>query len=350
MQIDNAALECARIEQMIESGIQPRIPLVQVRSLELPDAGTVILVRIGKSWIAPHMVTYSNFSRFFSRNSSTGKVQLDVQQIGAAFALQRGLGERLRAWKAERIAKAIADESPAPLSGSKLLFHFVSASFLNEEISGPPRSYDTQGWGSDANLMTYGAEVRRYNADGYLLASGHHTDGKGSYLQIFRGGTLEYGDGYVLDSYGKQAVPSRVFEEKIARTFESAIALLKRLNINAPLFVAVTLVGIKGRTMALPQHAAHFSYESEPFDRDVISTPDALLDSSQSKLSSLLPLINYVWQAAGREGTPYLDKDHNWIFARFVFRGVRKGHPKSPAAQAITRHRTLPPNLSWSSR
>ncbi len=314
LQIDNAAVECARLEQMIESGIQPRLPIVQVKGLELPGTGIVIVVRVGKSWIAPHMVTYSNFSRFFARNSSTGKVQLDVQQIGAAFALQRGLGERLRAWKADRIAKAIAAEGPIPLLGSKLLFHFVSAALLNEELLGTPRSYAAQTWGSDANLMTYGAEIRRYNADGYLLASGQHSDGKSSYLQIFREGALEYGDGYALDSYGKAAVPSRVFEEKLARTFEWAISLLKRLDISDPIFVAVTLIGMKGRTMALPQDAARFSYESEPFDRDVISTPDVSLEP-EALVSSLLPLINYVWQAAGQERTPYLDQDQQWMFA-----------------------------------
>src|SRR6185437_6300972 len=100
LEFGNPATECARIEQLEESGIQPRIPIVQVKAIEIPDRGRVIVVRVGKSWIAPHMVTYANRSRFYSRNSSTGKVQLDVQQIGAAFAAQRDLGERLQGWKA----------------------------------------------------------------------------------------------------------------------------------------------------------------------------------------------------------------------------------------------------------
>ena len=156
---------------MIESGIQPRIPLVQVKSMTLPDGGAMILLRIGKSWVGPHMVTYSNLSRFFSRNSSTGKVQLDVQQIGAAFALQRGLGERLRNWKADRIAKAIAEEGPIPLSGAKLLFHFVPAAVLTADEPSYPRTFEPRSWGQGAYLISYGVGLRRYNADGLLLAS-----------------------------------------------------------------------------------------------------------------------------------------------------------------------------------
>jgi hypothetical protein len=91
LQIGNPSSEQARIEQLVESGIEPRIPLVQVKTVSIPEISTVIIVRVGKSWIAPHMVSYSNRTRFFSR-SGTGKVQLDVQQIGAAFAQQRSLG------------------------------------------------------------------------------------------------------------------------------------------------------------------------------------------------------------------------------------------------------------------
>ncbi len=317
LQVDNAATECARIEQMIESGIQPRLPLVQVKSLDIPERGLVILIRVGKSWIAPHMVTFSNSSRFFSRNSSTGKVQLDVQQIGAAFALQRGLGERLRDWKTDRIAKAIAEEGPIPLPGSKLLFHFVPASMLTSDEPVYPRRFDPQSWGQGANLMTFGGDIRRYNADGFLLASGTYQDGKRSYLQVFRQGALEYGDGYALDNYGKAPVPSRVFEEKLARTFQSAQLLLKHLDVPEPVFATVSLIGMKGRTMALPQHVAHLSYESEPFDRDLILCPDVLLNhtvADASDPSVLLPLVNSVWQAAGREKTPYMDKDGSWLF------------------------------------
>lgn len=226
LEIDNPATECARIEQMIESGIQPRIPLVQVKSVPLPEGGSVIVLRVSKSWIAPHMVTFSNLSRFFSRNSSTGKVQLDVQQIGAAFALQRGLGERLRNWKADRIAKAIAEEGPVPLPGAKLLFHFIPASILVADEPVYPRSFDPQSWDRASNLMTFGSSSQRYNADGFLLASETYSNTKRSYLQVFREGALEYGDSYVLDSHDPFRIPSRLFEEKLATTFQAAVQML----------------------------------------------------------------------------------------------------------------------------
>ncbi len=319
LEIDNPATECARLEQMIESGIQPRIPLVQVKGLTLPEGGAVMLLRIAKSWVGPHMVTYSNLSRFFSRNSSTGKVQLDVQQIGAAFALQRGLGERLRNWKADRIAKAIAEEGPIPLPGAKLLLHFIPAAVLTADEPSYPRTFEPRSWGQGANLISYGVGLRRYNADGLLLASEAFQDSGRSYLQVFREGALEYGDSYVLDNHGNNAIASQTLEEKLAHTFASALILLRHLQVPEPIFVSLALIGVKGRTLALPQNAVYLSYQSDPFDRDLIVCPDVLLEHSSTDAphpSLLLPLVNSVWQAAGRERTPFTDNQGAWLFAK----------------------------------
>jgi hypothetical protein len=83
------------------------------------------------------------------------------------------------------------------------------------------------------------------------------------------------------------------------------VELLKELDVVEPLFVALTLTGMKGRTMALP-----LGYMSEPFDRDVILCPDILIENLTEGYpypTTLLPIVNAIWQAAGREETPYLD-------------------------------------------
>jgi hypothetical protein len=307
--IENAATECGKIERLIHSGIQPRIPVVQVKAINIPEQGQVIVVRIGKSWIAPHMVSYANRTRFFSRNSSTGKVQLDVQQIGAAFAMQRGLGERLRSWKTDRIAKAIAGGGPVALEGPQLLYHFTSAATVGEGEQSLPRTFEPRHWGQAYRLMSLSPENSRYNADGFLATS-IKLERKQSYLQVFRDGSLEYGDSYVLNSLDGTTVPSQVFETKLIETFDGALSLLKQLEVEEPLFVTLTLVGVKGMTLALPAHLQTWTHRSEAFDRDVIVCPDILiqnLSEGHPYPSTLLPLVNSIWQAAGRRETPFLD-------------------------------------------
>jgi hypothetical protein len=310
LSIANPDSELGRISQIIEAGIQPRIPAVQVKVIPIPEVGPVVLIRIPKSWVAPHMVSFANRTRFYSRNNIVGKMQLDVQQIGAAFAAQRSVGERLRDWKTDRISKAVSGEGPVQLEGPKMLFHFISAAALTGEQT-LPRTFETNRFVGAHRLISLSTDAYRYNADGLLMSSRRADNAGQSYLQIFREGHLEYADSYALDSDKSGHIASGSFEEKIQDTFERTLPLLKLLEVAEPIFASLTLVDVKGLVMWLPQSASSWSSTSHPFDRGIIVCPDMLmqnLNEGSPYPSTLLPIIDAVWQAAGRERTPYLER------------------------------------------
>ena len=150
----------------------------------------------------------------------------------------------------------------------------------------------------------------RYNADGLLIQSDTFPRGT-SYLQIFRDGSLEYGDSYTLSRAGENWLPSADLESAIRTTFENALHLLSELETVEPVFSALTLIGMKGRQMALPR-PGEWGFSSPPIDRDVILSPDLPLQNLEEGSpypSTLLPLVNSAWQAAGLAATPY---PHNW--------------------------------------
>jgi hypothetical protein len=252
----------------------------------------------------------ANRTRFFSRNSSSGKVQLDVHQIGAAFAEQRGIGERLRAWKTDRISKTISGEGPVPLTGARMLFHFIPAAMLMVDRQPLSRVFDRSKWGSGRLLMSLSPESWRYNADGFLLTSRETTDEGRSYLQVFKDGSLEYGDSYVLRWNGRGAIPSGILEEKLVATFEQALSLLKSLEVSPPIYVTLTLIGVKGAKLATPYYSD--GDESHPIDRDVIVCPDVEIQNvaeDHPYPTTLLPIVNSVWQAAGIAQSLYIRQD-----------------------------------------
>lgn len=73
----NPDQEILRLENIIRSCIDPRIPGFSIRSIPLSNGSNVIALFIPKSWSSPHMVTLKGSSRFFTRNSA-GKYQMDV--------------------------------------------------------------------------------------------------------------------------------------------------------------------------------------------------------------------------------------------------------------------------------
>jgi hypothetical protein len=307
LQIVNSSSECNRIEQLIQTGVEPKLPVVQVRAVDVPQHGVVIIVRVGRSWLAPHMVTYGNRSRFYTRNSSTGKVQLDVHQIGAAFALQRSIGDRFRAWKSNRIAVALSGDGPVRLEGPQLLYHFVPAAALADDGHAHPRVFEVSRL---YNPMSLSINSWRYNADGLLCSSIKTQGERQSYLQVFRDGSLEYGDSYCFESSSGLNVRGVPFESKIVQAFGAAMALLKHLEVSEPVFVSLTLIGMKGRAMSLSVFET-----SHPFDRDLILCSDVLVQNLSDVMpysAALLPIVNSVWQSAGRHGSPYVDSNGRW--------------------------------------
>lgn len=310
----NIAATRDRLEAMIRDGIKPRIPSIQTREIGNQGHAPVIILRIGRSWIRPHMVTYGGTSRFYSRHS-TGKYQLDVQEIGQAFAEQRSLGEQLRNWRAERVAKLLSEEGPAALSGAaKLLVHFIPvAALAGQQTAGfwpvpnevrnllRPSSFSGASW--------------RYNADGFLVYSVEGGGKCNSYVQLFRNGCLEYGDGYILnvgnERGGPGDIPSKAFEEKLVGTFGNAALALGRLGVEDPVYMSCTLVNVKDYGLSRDGISFYHDDVQHKFDRQVIQTPDLQINRAEPTphRNSLLPIVDSIWQANGYEETPWL---RNW--------------------------------------
>jgi hypothetical protein len=112
----------------------------------------------------------------------------------------------------------------------------------------------------------------------------------------------------MFDSADGNHIPSQLFEQKIVERFADAVSLLKELEVPEPIFVTLTLLRMKGRVMATPN--ALWAYTSTPFDRDTILSPDMLIENLRNDSppsETLLPIANSIWQAAGREQSPYLE-------------------------------------------
>lgn len=313
----NLGAACQRLESLLRDGISPRIPKVESKPIEVQAGVWVVLLRVHRSWIKPHMVTYAGTSRFFARNSN-GKFQLDVQEIGQAFAEQQSLGEQLQNWRANRIAKQLSDDGPVPLKGpSKLLFHFIPASGLvgPTPIIGWRMAEEHKVVARPSNQLS--SFSTRYNADGFLVYSVNGTETCHSYVQIFHNGALEYGDGYILNtgdrSAGDMRIPSKAFEQKVIELFKNGLLVLDSLGVDDPVYVCFALVNVEGLTLSRGQRSPLLDPPS--FDRQVINTPELqILDRSQQMpfRDSLLPLVNHVWQANGYERSPWASAEGDW--------------------------------------
>lgn len=127
----NPDAEKRRYEDILRASINPRIPSLRVRHIDGFTLGPIILLRIQKSWAAPHMVIFKNLSRFFTRTSA-GKHQLDVREIRAAFFASENIRAKVKQLRDGRLARILADETVIKLkAGPKIILHMVPLNFTD---------------------------------------------------------------------------------------------------------------------------------------------------------------------------------------------------------------------------
>jgi len=305
-----------RLENLLRDGIAPRIPSLNIRSITIENKGPVIAIRLPKSWVSPHMVTFAGGSRFFARNSA-GKYQLDVFELRLAFDATNVEGERLRNFRTERISRIIAGETPIPMGEkAKVIMHLIPVSAFDTGVQYDLRELQLSP--NPENLApiyaTYGSNLR-FNFDGILTSEKpHDADPAVSYLQVFRNGTIESACTSLFkhDTGGRAPfIPSIRFEEELVESLRKYLRVQNALEIELPYFLLISLVGVKGYNLPTKEFAGF--YGDNLIDRNDLSVPEILIeDSSLPPETILKPAFDAIWNAAGLPQSPFYDKEGTW--------------------------------------
>ena len=319
LQIANTGVETSRLENILQSSVAPRIP--GLRFAEVPGfpSGPVLILRIPKSWTAPHMVTFKGVTRFYSRNSN-GKYPLDVFEIRSAFALSESLPAQLSKFRDGRLANIVANEAPMSLpSTAKTVLHCVPISAL-DPASRLDYSQIYQRLSSQLRpIAPGGGWGYRFNFDGFLTSGS-----SGNYVQLFRSAAVEAIDVHRLDMKswrewsghkGPDFISLPPFEQELIEAVARYTQLQKEIGVSPPVFIMISLLGVKGFTVT--KSSTSFG---DLIDRDTLILPDVVLNdfpdssSAHNQATSLLkPAFDALAQAAGLPGSPNYDANGNRV-------------------------------------
>ena len=209
----NIDSEINRLENSIRDGIGARISGVRSFPLQLRSGRHALVLRVPRSFSRPHVVTFRGHWASYSR-SSAGKYPMDVGEVRRAFVLSEGVADRIRAFRAERLSRVVAGETPVAIEGtSRVVLHVLPisafdspASVVDLDIYRPPLServllpiYIVNEVGLDETLLRYpDAFELRYNFDGVFcdarLGVAGWRKGLKATLQLFRTGIIEAAD------------------------------------------------------------------------------------------------------------------------------------------------------------
>lgn len=309
----NADSEVRRLEQILLSGLEPRIPGLAIRPVDGFSKGPVIVVQIPKSWSAPHMVTFQSSPRFFSRTSA-GKSPLNVPEIRAAFLLSDEIPNKIRRFREERLGLISSGETPVPIQqGPIVVLHLVPLSaFLSPQLVDVSKIAD----GKVPPVPPLGAQGwdGRFNVDGYVSFQGDRPSGQEqlNYAQFFRNGIIEAVDAFILGRAGKASqplIPSVSIEEKLLQGSRRYFSTYRELGIDSPIVIMLSLLNVKGFTMSVSVRDG----DGHAIDKRHLLLPDVLVEDIHPDIEKVFhPVFDLLWQACGYRGSFNYDTNGCW--------------------------------------
>lgn len=303
---DNIDLETLRLEQWLQSGVEPRLPAHHFHRIQTAPGVEVLVLVVTQSWFGPHMVATAN-SRFYARNSA-GKYPLDVAEIRSAFLQTEALPDRFRRFRDERVGLIASSETPVKLrDGGKVVLHVVPLALVGRAAlvdmqawaKQPPRSLDGSSWGS------------HFNADGHLGFVGDDERGYGGYLQLLRTGAVEAA--IVYDQKIERLSVMNIWhvEMQVAAGLKEYLPALERIGVEAPVSVALSLVNVRG--FGLVKSPLRGKGGHPVVTRDVVTLPDVLVERFDADpVAFMRPVFDALWQTFGLPRSYCYDDEGNW--------------------------------------
>jgi hypothetical protein len=104
IEVANQDAERLFLTSLVGTGLEPRYSSLEPRWLPIPGTTRgVMVLRVPRSWSAPHRVTFRKDIKFYVRNSA-GKHPMSVDELRQAFNFSATVSKRMRAFRDERIS------------------------------------------------------------------------------------------------------------------------------------------------------------------------------------------------------------------------------------------------------
>jgi hypothetical protein len=244
------------------------------------------------------MVSLQHTGRFYSRNSS-GKYQLDVAELRAAFTAGTQVAEAIRSFRQNRLGAIISDETPVRLpSTPKLIVHTCpyTSTTLGAEVdiryaykqNALIRPLYSSGYSPGFNLDG----VISYTPDSQIVGLSR------SYFQLFRDGNVEGVDTILLRARESgKTIPYLSVEAACINFVSRTFQLYRALQVQPPAAVMISLLGVKSYRMALDVWSG---FDSSEIDRDAVILAPQIVESFDVATPSFMrPTFDSLWNAAG---------------------------------------------------
>jgi hypothetical protein len=311
--------EILRLDEIARGGLQPCLPSITFHPVPIQAGGHVIIIRVPRSYNPPHRVIRQGSTRFWAR-SSAGKYEPNVDELRTLFTLAPQLMDRMRSFRADRIAKIAADQGPVQLMNrGTLLLHIIpfSAFDLSSVVS---IETITREFNTFPPLGSRTAQARRVNFDGVLMVSNadQAAQQQRAYVQVFRNGIVEAVNSTVINQGQTDVRMIPVLDTTIINNVANFMRDLEEFGVEPPFALLVSLLGVRGAHFNFAPHGgAWYDNLGEALDRDQYHFGEIIFETIPQSATDFAhvarPLLDQLANAGGRPSSISFDRQGNYV-------------------------------------
>ena len=315
-----------RLDSIIRDSIIPRLPSVNIRESKLSNGNYIIIIRINKSWLAPHQVVqdgllYSreNGGRFYKRHTG-GKHPMDVYELKDAFLQSEILYKKIENFREIRINDILELRAPIQIKTMPyVVLHIIPISnfyFESGDHFNLKKCYDEDKYfkpilfcSSNSGNIQF---LRKYNFEGLVK---YYNTIQG-YTQVYRNGTLEAieSNNFFRNIENFKYFNISYFEEKMINSISLYLDNYKQFNIEPPFAILITLLNIKDYEVKQFQHNFYLYGGEHSIDRNNLILPELLIKDFNSCIEKeLKKIFDMIWNAYSLPYSFNYDKNEKWI-------------------------------------
>jgi hypothetical protein len=262
---------------------------LQCKALGLANGRSIVIVRVARSWQAPHR---NRQSGAFPARNSRGKYPMDVAELRSAFLNGANLEQRVRQFREERAGVIDSNLAPRLLTaGIAVCLHIVPVeSMLGERRLDLNASSDLlYKFRPMGNFSGFDIGV---NLEGGLA----YTSSDKAYTQLFRTGEVEAvfvypeRDGHEKALYGE-------FERHVRLAASTYLDELRMLEFTGPVALMLSIYRAEGSHLSINSMSvfAPFALKAR-----VLHTPAVVVQERSELENQLTSLFEIIWNAYGQ--------------------------------------------------
>src|SRR5262249_19562514 len=244
--------ELLRLESLLRDRLEPRIVGIRMKAVPLGNGRRALVIRIPKSWNAPHAVLHNKSRLIFARNSA-GAHEASVDEMRTMFTAGPSLSERAHAFHRERMKIVHSDKGPLSNlagEGGRMVLHIIPFSAFDAGSAVDLACFDpsdlTPIWCLGCNFG--------YNVEGYWTTSGGGD--RAGYVQVFRNGIIEAAAGDVRSKTDQGwLLYAESVEDQVTTKLEKYMSALSRAEVSPPMIAMLGGVRMNGTIVVRERYA-----------------------------------------------------------------------------------------------